>query len=349
MKAIKLFSTLILFGFCEIIAAQEKRTELWSIDSLDRFNNASMPVSDGLTMWVTRQKLTLNGMQVYNKTELSPETQQTRQHIGTFIPVYHSGGFSSNIGMNNHNAYFLTDRNVFNKNIQYTYLFGAVQYNYNSWRLTASSEYYAYGNGNIAFTKKNNKFMPLFVAGYAFSKKWQLIFIGGYSRVYRETDVVANPIIAVQVRYQPNPHFKIIIGAPVICAVEWSIFSKVDLFYRYFMTNETQAYLRYQINKILYLSVNYNNTLNRSNEMYYNTKTINRNNQSYNFNNSKQLQHPISLELAFQTSKNIAITLTGGYNFGGQIRLKKDNSTIISIPGNNEYYIGFQANYLLLR
>lgn len=349
MKAIQLLLVIILLGFCQILTAQVKQTDFWAIDSLDRFNDASMPVTDGLTMWVTRQKLTLDGMQVYNKTELAPETKQTRQHIEAFIPVYPSGRFLSNIGINYHNAYFLTDGNVLNKNIQYTYLFGAVQYNNNSWRLTVSSEYYAYGNGNLALTKQNNRFMPLFVAGYAFSQKWQLIFIGGYSRVYRENDAVANPIIAAQVRYQPNADFKMIIGAPVICAVEWSIFSKFDLFCRYFMTNETQAYLRYRINKTLYLSVNYNNTLNRSQEIYYPTETINRNSHSYDFNNSKQLQHPISLELTIQTSKNIAIMFTGGYNVGGQVHLKKDNSTVTSIPGKNEYYIGFQVNYLLIR
>ena len=344
----KLFALGILLFFSIFYTYSQNKADYWKIDSLDRFNEATMPISDGLTMWITRQKLTINGIWVYMNTEVPTNTKNYRMHLETFLPVYQSKHFSAGVGIKHNKSYSLANQNSdFNKTFIHNWFFGAVQYNKNAWRISLSAEYYFNGDKNSFYTQQGNRFMPLLLVGYAFNNRWQLIGFGGYNLIYNETDKIQTPIMGGQLRYQPNSNFKVIVGAPVIFATEFTIAKKIDFFYRFFMTKESQAYIRYTINERFSLSINYNNNYFRTNEAYFIKETIMNDNEQFTYNLSKQLQHPIRLEFAIKTNNNFAFILTGGYNIGGDIILQNDKIEVSEIKGGREYFMGLQLNYLI--
>ncbi len=331
--------------------AQNKKVDHWEFDTSDYFNEPHCPVTDGLTMWLLRQNLTLNATQTLLKTEVplgnNSNYSKSRIHFESYIPFIKHKSFSSMIGVNYHKASILSeDNNDFNKSLNYMWAWIILRYRLNNWLFNVSNEIYARGDNNSFYKKTGNEIFPIATVAYAFNNKWQIIIMTAYNLKFMEEGKKEMPMLGIQGKYIASNRFKIVFGAPVLCAFDWNFLPDFDLSFKQLLLDRTEAYLRYNITNKIGISLHYNKYDHRSKDTYFANEIPIINNNEVIYNNLSQMQHSISLELGVKTFKNIGAFFTGGYNLGKNISLYNNETFLQKTNGKHEFFIGLHLQYL---
>jgi hypothetical protein len=153
---------------------------------------------------------------------------------------------------------------------------------------------------------------------------------------------------AFQLRFKPNLDFVMTTGAPVIFACEWTVFDKIDIAFSQLLLDDTDAFIRYNFNKKIGVSVNYKSTNYASKDIYFKSETISMSEKNLTYNNLTQPQSSLSLKLGIKTFNYIGLILSGGYNIGQTISLYNNNDLIDESDGRNEFYLGLNVQCLKL-
>jgi len=350
MKTITLLT--LLFGFQSLLNAQGT-INYWKVDTSNNFNQPHSPFENTLTMWMLRQNFTLNAFQANtgNTYPVADKNEKgiSRTYFDIFLPVINKNSFSAMVGTSYSKFPILAENDSLNKTLlDACRLWLPIQYTHNRWKISLLYEYFQRGDNNSLYTKTGNTQRAFLLASYNFNLKWQLSIMA----VYAETQMVNKKrkmgVPAMQIRYKPNPYFVMTFGAPVIFAFEWTVFDNIDIAFSQLMLEDTDAFVRYNFNKKIGISLNYKSTNYVSSDIYFKSETISMSGQNQTFNNLTQTQSSLSLKLGIKTFNNIGLILSGGYNIGQTISLYNNNDLVDKTNGKNEYFVGLYVQYLKL-
>ena len=343
---------ILLIGFQFSLKAQDT-INYWTIDTSSNFNQPHSPFDNTLTMWMLRQNFTLNAYQanIGNTYPVSERTEKdvSRTYFDIFLPVVNRNSFSAMLGTSYSKFPILAENDSLNKTlIDACRLWIPIQYTHNRYKITLLYEYFQRGDNNSIYTKTGNTHRAFLLASYNFNLKWQLSLMAVYAETQMEIEKRKMIVPAFQLRYKPTSDFVMTIGAPVIFACEWTVFEKVDIAFSQLMLDDTDAFIRYNFNKKIGVSLNYKSTNYASSDIYFKSETISMSGQNLTFNNLTQPQSSLSLKLGIKTFNNIGIILSGGYNIGQTINLYNNNDLVDKSNGRNEFYVGLNVQYLKL-
>ena len=345
---------LITFLLCfqNLLKAQDT-INYWNVDTSNNFNQPHSPFENTLTMWMLRQNFTLKAYQA-NIGNTYPNSEKTKEAISRtyfdiYLPVINQNSFSAMLATSYSKFPILAENDGLNKTlVDACRLWIPLQYTHNRWKVTLLYEYFQRGDSNSLYTNTGDAHRTFLLASYNFNLKWQLSIMAVYAETQMEGEKRKMIVPALQLRYNPNPNFVMTFGAPVIFACEWTVFDKIDIAFSQLMLDDTDAFIRYNINKKIGISLNYKSTKYSSSDIYFKSETISMSGQNVTFNNLTQPQTSLSLKLGIKTSNNIGLILSGGYNIGHTISLYNNNDLIDKTNGRNEYYIGLNVQYLKL-
>jgi hypothetical protein len=356
--------TLLLFGMmmaCQAKAENETvdptvDQNYWALNLSDPFLDPTCPLMDPLTLYVLRQKLTLRGYQTILEAQVGNDTLNTdrlrKARIETYIPVIDTDSFQYMLGTKYKQVDIVAqDQEIFGKTVQVLWLFNAAKYVINERsNVVLIFENYERGIEKSFGQDPGNQSWGYGLYNYAFSRQWQLILIAGY-----EVDMMAGenkptPQFAPELRWEPNEQFKLVVGAPVICAFEWSMTPELGIAARYDLDQDIGAFLRYKINEKFSLSLIYDRADNETQKTYFDRQDylVPESREVIPYTNLTQMIDQISLDLGIRTSKEVGLNIAFGYAFGENITLRNNLDKTGSTPGRNELFLHLQLQFLKL-
>ncbi len=341
---------LLLFLLVSIKSFSQEDSAYWKLNTKDDvFWQPNCPLMDGFSLWLLRQKLSIDGTQTILQSETDITNNRLNKiQITNYLPIIKSKTISSMIGTRYSKYDILSDNENLNKTIQHIWLWTALEYKLKRWNFILTTENYLKGDEIGLYDKTGNKFFTVFYCGYELNSKWNIILMGGYDRQEMENKIEEKPLIAIEARYQPSEKLKILFGVPTIFAFEWSALKNTDLGFQYFVTGGISSFIQQRITKRVNFSILYNKEIN--DDTYFKTNTIiSNNNNTISFNNISLTNSQLSAEIGFLTTNYIGINIGLGYNFKEKLYLQRNTDRI-----NSEYYtkpylsINLRIQYLKL-
>lgn len=349
MKYKLIFIIIILYS--SFVYGQENN-DFWNVDAEnDYFWKANSPIMDGYTLWLLRQKLTLNGYQTILESEYKLDQGSFQKiRFTNYLPLFSDGNFSSMIGTryNEYNIYF---KNYgLEKEIQHLWLWTAWQYRLKRWNFTFTTENYFNGDNISLLEKTGNKFFSILYIGYELNKFWNLILLGGYDIQQMGNVTHSKPIIALQGRYQPSSKFKCLFGVPTIFACEWTCLPKTDIGLKYFISGESIAFIQKRFGKKINGSIQHKQDLNKSDNAYFNNTVYQfTENENTLFNNATYLENQLSAKLSILIRKELSLNFGLGYNFESDIELYiNDKLTDNNVRSMENFVMMISIQFLML-
>jgi hypothetical protein len=335
----------------DVVTAQEKGN-YWTPDTTDPFNDVNVPFTDGLSMWIIRQKLTLKGYQAFIKTDAPAKegvsSPQGNARIDLYLPLVINENFSSMVGGQHYTSRIITDVHEMDMGLIHDWLWLVGSYEMDSWKFILGAEYSINTNRNSYFSKRGDALMPYFVSGYAFSNTWQLIGLCGYRRISMVDEEQTTPLIGVQLRYQPANTCKLVVGAPVLFGSDWAVNEKFHLGCKALFTGKfsVEAFVTFYPRENFYTGLHYDGTNNKSANSYFYNETYLHGTEQIIYNNLTQFCHSLSLDFGFKLSEDVAFTLSGGYRLGDKVGLYNNTNHKLDIDGKDEFFISAAVQYL---
>jgi hypothetical protein len=323
----------------------------WQVDTKnDFFWEPHCPIMDGYTLWLLRQKLSIDGYQTILNNEINIDNKSINKvQFTNYLPLIGLRNFSSMIGTR-YSKFDIQSDNVFdlNKSIQHLWLWTAIQYRYDKFNFTFTTESYYKGDENSLFKKPGNQFFSVLYVGYELNKKWNLILLSGYDIKQMEGQTKEKPIIALQCRYQPSTKLKILFGVPTIFASEWTALSKTDIGVKYFITNESQIFIRQRISNFIGISLQYNSSWNKSTDTYFGRSILRlSNNNEISYNNITFQQHQLYADIELKLKSDIGFSIGFGYNPSSNISLYVNNDKVYDrIISEDNLFVTFSLQFL---
>jgi hypothetical protein len=346
-----IFFIIVPFFGTDVLLAQEKE-DYWKVDKNDPFNDVGVLLTDGLSMWIIRQKISLKGYEVLIKADAPANdgmtSPQGNTHIELYLPLIYNENFSSMVGVLHGTSRILTDVRNMDMGLIHDWYWLSGCYQIDNWKFLLNAEYYMNTNRNSLFSKPGDAFMPYLVSGYAFSDSWQLIGLCGYQRTSMVDKEKTTPVIGAQLRYQPTHTFKLIIGAPVLLGTEWAVSQHFQVGCQAKFTGKFsgEAFVTFYPNEKYYIGLHYYGNYNESESSYFNNETYQNGTEQVTYNNLTQIYHSLSLDLGFKVSGEMALILSSGYRLGDKIGLFNNTNHKLDIDGKNEIFISATVQYL---
>ena len=318
------YISIILIISC-IPAIAQNANDHWKVNiANDHFWEPNCPLMDGFSLWLLRQKLTLDGYQTIIDNENDVENGKTNKiKLTAYFPLLKEGSFNSMVGLR-YGKYDIpvSDDSKLKRSLQQVWLWSALQYKYNRWNINLTTESYYTGDQNSLYEKIGNRFFSILYFGYEINNEWAVILMGGYDSIQLEGEESNKPIVAIEARYQPTENFKMLFGVPILLAAEWTALQNTDIGMKTFITSDSQFFIRQRLSKIFGISMQYNCDWNKSLNTYFNSVTIpGSSDQMSKYNNISFLQHQMSLNFEFRLSHELGLNLGVGKNFSSNFNL----------------------------
>lgn len=342
---------ILSFLTTSIVFGQENKN-YWSVDTEnDYFWNPNSPIMDGYTLWLLRQKLTLNGYQAIMESEYNLNQNSFQKiRITNYLPLLSNERFSSMVGIryNKYDIHF--DNNERIKKIRHVWLWSAWQYRLNRWNFTLTTENYFSGDELSLYEHTGNKFFSILYVGYELNKYWNLILLGGYDIQQMENKAQSKPILAIQARYQSSPKFKCLFGVPTIFACEWTFLPKTDLGIKYFISGETTVFIQQRFGERISGSIQYKQDFNKSDNTYFSGVTYQfSENKNVIFNNATYLENQLSAKMGILIHNDLSLNIGLGYNFGSKIELYNNDRLVEDNNSAGNFVLMVSIQYLKIK
>ena len=343
-----------IFNISSNLLSGQDSLKYWQVNTRnDYFWEPNCPIMDGYTLWALRQKMTLEGYQAILNNEINLEKKSINKiQFTNYLPFICKGNFNSMIGTR-YSKFDIQSDNEYslNKSIQHVWLWTAWQYKYLRWNFTLTTESYFKGDENTLFTKTGNQFFSILFIGYELNNHWNLILFGGYNKQQMNGQATEKPIVALQGRYQPSSKLKLLFGVPTIFAAEWTVFTNTDFGMKYFITNESQFFIRQRISNNIGISIQYISVWNHSSDTYFNNSIFNTSgNNEVTFNNISYLQPQLYVDIDFKLFNDIGFSIGLGYNLHNKMRLY-DNTDMVydAINSKDNIFINCSLQFIKLK
>ena len=355
---IPIITLMLLNGLMAFANAPEKiENDYWDLNKANSFFGPECPLMDGVIMFMLRTKFTLDGYQTIINSGWKIDEQGAVDHdkimVETYLPILECGPVKSLFGIRySKTDLYIDDQYNYQKELEYLFA-------WNAWRFSIGNKLQAYLTVDSLFLGDQiSKLGPLgtnifsFASLlYAISPHWMILAAGGVDfKILAESNKVS-PIIGAQLRWQPNDKFKIIIGLPVLAAMELSIFDWLDLGANLHYSMNHGAFIRIKVNELQSLSLIYEANGYKSENSYFpggdliNLESLE---QSGRFNNLCQKQYRMSIEYGLTVYNNTAISLGLGYAIGGDLEAKYDEQHQATLQGENFMHFYIRVNNLSL-
>lgn len=350
-KNMKLLIVFIITGFTISAINAQDTLDYWRVDTSNHFNQPHYPFSNSLTMWILKQRFSLDIYQMELGREMpigrNFDYNQTRMTAESYLPIFKYKIISSTIGVSYSKSYILSDNDSVKKSLhENCYIWLPLQYQFKRLKIILLYENFYLGDNSSLYSHTSNMQRGFINAIYPFNSKWHLMLIGSYTHKKLENEIENFFIPAFQLRYQPNNKIQLIGGAPILFALDWQISNRIDISFSQFMVEETDVFLRYNISKRIGLSLHYLLSNHSNSEIFFNKESISFDNKLVTYNNLAQNQNLVSIKLGIKTFNDIGLIITGGYNFGGKINLYEERTLMGEINGSDEFYLGLSLQYL---
>jgi hypothetical protein len=293
-------------------------------------------------MWIVRQKLTLNAYQMNLSADLplgtSSQPNRTNVNLEAYLPLFQSEHFSSAVGFHHFTTAILSDD--IDRKLAHDWFFLAGSYTNEHWRAVFSCELFTLESSTgFLQSSAGNVIRPMLTMGYALNDRWQFIALAAFSRTSMFNEASTSPEIGVEMRYQPSPRFKLVMGLPDIVAVEWApsrLLLEASLAWT--GTFSTDALALFRLSDSVFAGLHHYGSANWSDVAYFNPSTYQGSNGAITFDKLRQYTYSTSVDVGARVYQNVAIILSAGYRIGGRVGLYRNTELQSEISGKNEYF-----------
>jgi hypothetical protein len=358
IKKIKVFKIIPGLTFLVLIATLpalgQDSLKYWKLNTEnDHFWELNCPtpssLMDGYTLWLLRQKMTLDIYQTILSSEINLDKGKINKiQFTNNLPFIAKGNFHSTIGTQYDKSDIQSDNDSLNKSLQEVWLWLAMQYKYKKWNFTLTSETCIRGDESTLYDKTGNESFALLYIGYEINPSWDLILLSGYTKQQLFGKVTEKPLYGFQARYQPSSKLKLMFGAPTIFATEWTALNKTDIGMDFMYTTESFFYIRQRMTNNVSISVQYNSSLNNSTATYFNNSIYKPgNNSTIIFNKVSNLQPKLFTELNFKLLQDIGFCIGAGYIFSSKMSLFNNNEKVYDgLKSKDNFFVYFSMQFL---
>jgi len=323
----------------------------WKLNTTnDHFWDPNCPTPsslvDGYTLWLLRQKMTLEAYQTLLNNEINLDNGKINKiQFTNYMPLIGKGNFHSMIGTQY--SKFDIQSDSLNKSLQQVWLWTAMQYKYKRWNISFTTESFYKGDESTLYAKTGNQFSILLYIGYEFNNCWDLIFLGVYDKKQMVGQTKKNLTPALQARYQPSSKLKLLFGLPTILAVEWTALPKTDIGMKYDITNESRLFIRQRISNNVSISLQYNSLWNYSEDTYFNNSIYNPGNNEVTFNKVSYLQPQLFTDVNFKLYKDIGFSIGAGYNFSNKMSFYNNSEKVYTgLHSKDNFFVNFSLQFV---
>ena len=333
-------------------------TKYWKLNTEgDHFWEPNCPTSpmvlDGYTLWLLRQKFTIEAYQTIVNGEYNLNDKNFNKYqITNYMPLVGKGDFNSMIGTQYSKIDFISNNDYnLNKSLQQLWIWTAWQYKFKRWDLSITTENFFKGDESTLYKYTGNETSVLAYAGYAFNNKWALILLATYNDKQMNKKAVKTMLGGVQARYQPSPKLKLLFGAPAIFAMEWTALPQTDVGMEFMITMESLCYVRQRLSNNVSCSVQFANTLNYTSETFFNNTTLStKDNGVVTYNNVTYYQPKLFGELNFKLWKDVGFSVGAGYNFSNKAKLYNNNDKVYSsLKSKDNFFLNCSLQIIRLK
>jgi hypothetical protein len=303
---------------------------------------------DGYTLWLLRQKMTLDAYQTILNNEINLDHGTINKiQFTNYMPLMGEGNFNSMLGTQYSKFDMQSEDDSLKKSIQMVWLWTAWQYKYKRWNFTFTTETSYRGDENTLYTKTGDQLTSIVYFGYELNNRWNIILLGRYKKQEMLGQSKDESIVGIQARYQPSNKFKLLFGAPCIFSAEWTALPKTDIGLKYTIYNESYLFIRQRLSKKVGVSVQYNSLGNNSEGTYFNNTMYNAGgNNKVIFNKVAYLQQQVFAGVNFNLYKDIGFSIGAGYNFSNKMNLFNNNDKVYNgINSKDNLFVNFSLQF----
>lgn len=317
-----------VFLFFSSNANAQEDSIFWNLNTCqDPFWQPHSNTMDGFSLWLLRQKLSIQGTQTILQSEADLNHDRlSRFQITNYLPIFSSQKVSSMVGTRYSTFNLFSANQSLNKKIQHVWLWFALQYRFEQWNFIVTTENYLKGDEDALYDKTGNNFFTVAYCGYELNPNWNIVVMAGYDRQRMENSVLEKPLIGIEARFQPSQRLKFLFGVPTIFAMEWTASKNSDIGVNCSVSGDTELFVQHRITKKLNFSIRYSDELFK--DTYFSTKDFISKSDQISFNNLSFRNNRLLAEIGYWTTDLIGINLGFGYNFQKSIQINHNSSMI---------------------
>jgi hypothetical protein len=330
----------------------------WKVDTVnDHFWEPHCPAPtttllDGYTMWLLRQKMTLEAYQTLLNNEMNLDNgKMNKIQFVNYLPLIGKGNFHSMIGTQYNKFDFQSDNDSLYKSLQVVWLWTVWQYKFNRWNFIFSTENIYKGDESTVYAKTGNHTSIYIYIGYEFNNRWNLILMGFYDKQQMVGKISQSLMPGLQARYQPSNKLKMLFGLPTLFAAEWTALPKTDIGLRYDISNESRFFIRQRLSENVSISAQYSSLWRYSDDTYFNNSIYNPgSNNTATFNNISNLQPQLFADVGFKLWKDIGLSIGAGYNLSNKMSLYNNKDKVYDgLKSKDNFFINCSLQCLRLK
>lgn len=318
----------------------------WCIDREDPLWKPHSQLMEGYSLWLLRQKMSIEGTQTIVEAEIAPERgRPTELATTTYLPLLATEEWGLSTGTRFRTQELDAGIPEHGTHLQHLWLWTAAQWTRGPWRLTQTTETYWKGDDAGLYDEPGKEFFVMDYAAWEFSPRWNLVLLAGWDRKQAVGRSLTRWIGGGQLRWQPSPTLKILTGVPTPIAVEWTLPTGTDLGCAWFLPGETSAFVQQRFGRRFDLALAWSAVDEAGS--WFSPRTLDEAGRSATFDEVRTTHRKLSLEAGVLASRRIGVNLGVAWHYGGDLSLWRDGNLVADDLRTGSYpTIGVRFQYL---